>query len=135
MPNTLDIYISFPVENEWSFNKLRKHFDSVEAMEEAFGIEFSCGDGKYFSDFWKWTEGGALVANWPNTDEADDEVARYDGQVCLKTPPRLKAIKMSMRPEQMEVDKNYIFTIKYFPKFGEEVYYINRKERGRKWVG
>jgi hypothetical protein len=133
--NKLDIYISFPPESDWAFNKLRKHFDCIEALEEAFGIEFSCGDGKYFSDFWKWTEGGALIANWPDTIECDEEVAKYDGQVCLNTPPRLNPIKMSMVQEQMKANKEYRFTIKYFPKAGVEVYYLNSKERGRKVVG
>jgi hypothetical protein len=131
MPNSLDVYISFPSKSEWAFNKLRKHFDCVEAIEEAFRIEFSCGDGKFASDFFEFSESGdSLVAT-----VTDEELLKYDGQVCLETPPRLLPIKMSMVKEQMEVDKNYIFTIKYFPKFGEEVYYINRKERSRKWVG
>jgi len=128
--NTLDIYISFPAESEWSFNKLRKHFDCVEAIEEAFRIEFSCGDGKFASDFFEFSElGDSLVAT-----VTDEELLKYDGQVCLETPPRLLPIKMSMVKEQMIPNKDYRFTIKYFPKFEEEVYYINRKERGRKRV-
>lgn len=133
----LDFYLSFPIQphQEASYEWLVKHCGSVEDIEQNFKIEFSCGDGKYFSDFWRWTEGGALVANWPDTPEGDEEVYKYDGQVCTNTPPRLNATKMSMVPEQMVAGKGYRFTIKYFRKVGEEVYYISGKERGRKWVG
>lgn len=135
MPNTLDIYISFPVENEWanewSYNKLCKHFGSVEGVEVAFGIEFSCGDGKFLSDLWKWTKSG----NGLYASASDEELEKYDGKICLNTPPRLLPIKMSMVEEQMKPNKDYRFTVKYFPKTGEEVYYINSKERGRKVVG
>jgi hypothetical protein len=131
MSNTLDIYISFPVENDWAFDKLRKHFDCIEAIEEAFNIEFSCGDGKFLSDHWKWSKS----RNGLSASTSDEELEKYDGKVCLLTPPRLLPIKMSMAEEQMLPDKDYRFTIKYFPKFKEEVYYINRKERGRKVVG
>ena len=133
----LDLYLSFPIQphQESSYEKLTKYCGSAEDVEINFKIEFSCGDGKYFSDFWKWTDGGALVANWPDTPEGDDEVYKYDGQVCTNTPPRLNAIKMSMMPEQMIAGKNYRFTIKYFPKVEELVFYINGRERGRKWVG
>jgi hypothetical protein len=133
----LDFYLSFPIQphQEASYDRLVKYCGSAEDVELNFKMEFSCGDGKYFSDFWKWTEGGALVANWPDTPEGDEEVYKYDGQVCTNTPPRLNATKMSMVPEQMVVNKGYRFTIKYFRKVGEEVYYISGKERGRKWVG
>jgi hypothetical protein len=133
----LDLYLSFPIQphQEQDYVKLVKYCDGADGVEVNFGIEFSCGDGKYFSDFWKWTEGGALVANWPDTPEADEEVYKYDGIVCTKTPPRLNANKMSMVTEQMKANKGYRFTVKYFPKVEQEVYYINGKERGKKWVG
>jgi hypothetical protein len=133
----LDFYLSFPIQphQEASYDRLVKHCGSVEDIEQNFKIEFSCGDGKYFSDFWRWTEGNALVANWPDTPEADEEVYKYDGAVCTNTPPRLLAIKMSMVTEQMKANKGYRFNVKYFPKAEQEVYYINGKERGRKWVG
>jgi hypothetical protein len=133
----LNISLNFPLDAhaEKDYERLVKYCGSVEDVERNFEIEFSCGDGKYFNDFWKWTEGGALVANWPATPEANEEVFNYDGKVCLLTPPRLNAIKMSMVPEQMKAGKNYRFTIKYSPKVEQEVYYINGKERSRKWVG
>ena len=123
----LDLYLSFPIppHKEPEYEKLLKYFGSVEDVEQAFEIEFSCGDGKYFND---------LIANWPDTDEGNEEVAKYDGQVCTDTPPRLKSIKMSMKSEQMTVNKSYRFTVKYFEKVGEETYYINGKERSRNRV-
>jgi hypothetical protein len=132
----LDLYLSFPIDayHEPKYAKLVKYCGSVEDVEQNFEIEFSCGDGKYFSDFWKWTEGGALVANWPDTPEGDEEVYKYDGKVCTDTPPRLLACKMSMVHEQMVAGKGYRFTIKYYKKTGEEVYYINNKERSSKAV-
>lgn len=136
METKLDVSLIFPVVfGQTAYEKLVKYCGSVEDVEKNFAIEFSCGDGKYFSDFWKWTDGGALVANWPDTPEADEEVAKYDGQVCTQTPPRLNSIKMSMVPEQMKAHTIYRFTVKYFPRKEEEVYYINNKERSRKWVG
>jgi hypothetical protein len=133
----LDFYLSFPIQphQEASYDRLVKYCGSIEDIEQNFKIEFSCGDGKYFSDFWRWTEGDALVANWPDTPEADEEVYKYDGQVCTLFPPRLNITKMSQVVEPMLANKGYRFTIKYFKKTGEEVYYINGKERGRKWVG
>ena len=132
----LDLYLSFPIQphQEPDYSKLVKYCGSIEDTEKNFEIEFSCGDSKYYNDYWKWTEGGSLVANY-HTDEEYEEVARYDGKVCTNTPPRLNAIKMSMVLEQMLSHKSYRFTIKYFPKLESEVYYINNKERSRKWVG
>jgi hypothetical protein len=132
METKLDITLKFP-SDQWSdqqFEKLRKYCECVENVEDYFNIEFSCGDGKYFSDFWKWTEGGALIANWPDTPEGDDEVFKYDGKVCLETPPRNKTTKISLA-----LNKHHRFTIKYTPKCGEQVFYLNNKETGRKWVG
>jgi hypothetical protein len=132
----LDVVLSFPtdVETNRVFTKLYKFCGAVEDVENDFGIEFSCGDGKYFSDYWYWTEGGSLVANY-HTDEEYEEVAKYDGKVCLLTPPRFKQTKRSQVPEQMEQDKRYRFTVKYYEKSQQYVFYINGKERSRKWVG
>ena len=115
----LDICLNFPLDAyaEKDYERLVKHCGSVEDLEKNFQIEFSCGDGKYMSDV------------------SDEELEQYDGNICVITPPRLNAIKMSMMPEQMKAGKNYRFTIKYFPKAEEEVYFINGKERTRKWVG
>lgn len=132
----LDIALIFPIVfGEKQFETLVEYCGSVGEVEENFQIEFSCGDGKYFSDFWKWSPGGALVANWPDTPEGNEEVIKYDGQVCLETPPRLNSIKMSMVPEQMKAHTIYRFAIKYSEVNKEEIYYINGKERSRKRVG
>jgi hypothetical protein len=132
----LDVLLSFPtdVETNRIFTKLYKFCGSIEDVENDFDVEFSCGDGKYLSDFWSWTEGDSLVANY-HTDEEYEEVAKYDGKVCLKTPPRFRQVKMSQVPEKMKQDKSYRFTVKYYEKSQEYVFYINSKERSRKWVG
>jgi len=133
MNTVLDVYLSFPAdaETDRAYDKLHKYVGSVEAIEEAFGIEFSCGDGKFLSDLWEWSENGEGLS----ATVADEELEKYDGNVCLQTPPRLIPIKMSMIKEQMKADKDYRFTIKYFEKVEEAVFYLNSKERGRKWVG
>ena len=127
----LDIALMFPiVSEEKQYGKLVKYCGSVEDVEENFQIEFSCGDGKYLSDLWKWSEGGeGLYAVAP-----DEELEKYDGQVCTNTPPRLNTIKMSMKAEVMKPHTLYRFTAKYFPKNEEIVFYINGKERNRKYI-
>lgn len=128
----LDLNLIFPVVfGQTSFDKLVKYCGSVEDVEQNFEIEFSCGDGKYFSDFWKWTEGGkGLYAAEP-----DEELEKYDGRVCTDTPPRLNSIKMSQVVEQLKAHTIYRFTVKYYPKNEEEVFYINSRERSRRFVG
>jgi hypothetical protein len=127
----LDISLNFPLDAERGYERLVKYCGSVEDLERNFQIEFSCGDGRYMSDLWRWSENGDGL----QATVSDEELEQYDGNICVITPPRLNAIKMSMMPEQMKAGKNYRFTIKYFPKVEEEVYYINGKERSRKWVG
>ena len=120
METHFDAYMKFPATSEYdlgTFDRLRKLLGSVEEVECSFAIEFSCGDGKYLSDL--------------NTKE---EIEKYDGNVCLLTPPRLNVIKMSMLPEQMRAGKDYRFTVKYNPKTEEQIFYINSKERNRKEI-
>jgi len=117
METHFDAYMNFPATSEYdmgTFDRLRKLLGSVEDIECSFAIEFSCGDGKYLSDL--------------NTKE---EIEKYDGNVCLLTPPRLNVIKMSMLPEQMKAGKDYRFTVKYSSKREEQIFYINSKERNR----
>jgi hypothetical protein len=112
--------MNFPATSEYdlgTFDRLRKLLGSVEDIECSFAIEFSCGDGKYLSDL--------------NTKE---EIEKYDGNVCLLTPPRFNIIKMSQMSEQMKSNKDYLFTVKYNPKTEEQIFYINRKERSRKEI-
>jgi hypothetical protein len=117
METHFDAYMQFPATSEYdrgTFDRLYKLLGSVEAIEQSFAIEFSCGDGKYLSDL--------------NTKE---EIEKYDGNVCLLTPPRLVVIKMSQVPEQMRAGKDYRFTIKYSPRTEEQIFLINGKERNR----
>ena len=117
MDTHFDAYMNFPATSEYdlgTFDRLRKLLGSVEDIESSFEIEFSCGDGKYLSDL--------------NTKE---EIEKYDGNVCLLTPPRLVVIKMSQVPEQMRAGKDYRFTIKYSPRTEEHIFLINGKERNR----
>lgn len=117
METHFDAYMKFPATSEYdlgTFDRLRKLLGSVEDIECSFAIEFSCGDGKYLSDL--------------NTKE---EIEKYDGNVCLLTPPRLVVIKMSQVPEQMKAGKDYRFTAKYNHKTEQQIFYINGKERNR----
>ena len=117
MDTHFDAYMNFPATSEYdlgTFDRLRKLLGSVEDIECSFAIEFSCGDGKYLFDL--------------NTKE---EIEKYDGNVCLLTPPRLNVIKMSMLPEQMKAGKDYRFTVKYSPKTEQQIFLINGKERNR----
>ena len=131
MTTQLDIYLRFPA-NDWDekqFNKLRKACGSVEHIEQAFGIEFSCGEGKYLEDFYQWRP-------WSDDEYAlvctvtDEELDRLDGNVCLNSPPRFSESK-----ELFKLNKPYRFTIKYSEKTEKAVYYLNSKEVYRKWVG
>jgi len=117
METHFDAYMKFPATSEYdlgTFDRLHKLLGSVEDIERSFAIEFSCGDGKYLSDLY-----------------TKEELEKYDGKVCLLTPPRFHVIKMSMLPEQMKANKEYRFTIKYKPKTEEHIFYINGKERNR----
>ena len=117
MDTHFDAYINFPATSEYdlgTFDRLRKLLGSVEDIECSFAIEFSCGDGKYLSDL-----------------DTKEEIEKYDGNVCLLTPPRLVVIKMSQVPEQMKAGKDYRFTVKYNHKTEQQIFLINGKERNR----
>ena len=111
----IDVYLKFP-SDEWDeeqYNKLHKACGSVENIEQAFGIEFSCGDGKYLND-----------------ELTDEELEKYDGNVSLDFPPRFAETLVPLK-----IFKLYRFTIKYSEKTEEAVYYLNRVEVSREWVG
>jgi hypothetical protein len=112
--------LSFPVSKssyyEWAHDQLVKLLGCVEAVEASFDIEFSCGDGKYFSDF----------SEYPKDDA---EWTKYDGRVCLETPPR-----RGSDGDTLKKDKQYRFTVKYDPKHEEQIFYIDDKEINRKDV-
>jgi hypothetical protein len=128
MTTQVDVYLRFPADvwEEVQYNKLHKACGSVEHIEQAFGIEFSCGEGKYLEDFYQWSDNEeALVCT-----VTDEELERLDGNVSLKEPPRFAESK-----ELFELNKPYRFTIKYSEKAEESVFYLNGKEVSRKWVG
>ena len=133
METIFDAYVSFPATSEYSLgtlDRLVKLCESVEMVEQYFNIEFSCGDGKYYNDYWRWTEGGSLLANY-HTEQEYEEVAKYDGEVCFESVPRFRDTK-----ELFEVDKDYNFTIKSKQtKDGDEVaFFINGKVRSQQCV-
>jgi hypothetical protein len=118
MDTQVDVWISFPADTdaEAGYDELHKYFGSVEAIEIAFEMEFSCGDGKFLSN---------------DSDFADDEeLGKYDGNVCLQSLPQSHILG-----NLFQANKDYRFTVKYSEKTEEEIYYFNRKEIGRKWIG
>lgn len=113
MSNTvLEVFLSFPMSQylEDQFEELYKACGSTEAVEEAFDIEFSCGDGLYLSDI-----------------EDDALVDRYDGKVCTDSLPRHR-----LDGKEFVRNKVYQFLIKYLEKNEELVYYLNSREMSRK---
>lgn len=110
-----DIYLTFPLsedqEQERDFAELHKACGSVEHIEQAFDMEFSCGNDLYLSDI------------------EDDEALlnQYDGEVCTKSMPRHQVDGKEFKP-----GRPYRFTIKYLEQDDELVYYLNSKETFRK---
>ncbi len=125
METIFDEYFSFPEEDETAFNELHKLLQGVEQIEEDFNIEFSCGDGKYMSDFWKWSDSGEGLG----CTVTDEELEKYDGKVCLKTVPRFADTKELFKP-----NKTYRFTVKVTGPVDdvEATFLINGKERSRR---
>jgi len=123
MTTIFDLILKFPCgeEGEELFNKLIKFCGSVEAVESLFGVEFSCGDGKYFSDIFEMVYVGNLV----KCTYDPENVGKYDGKVCLKTAPRITGDKPDRAPRQ------YRFTIKQ-TKGEHYVFFLNSKERFRR---
>jgi hypothetical protein len=114
----LDVYMSFPADadTEQALNKLHKYFGSVEAVERAFEIEFSCGDGKFLSD---------------DSDFVDEEeLGKYDGEVCLQSLPQSFILG-----NLLQANKKYRFTVRYYEQTEELAYLFNGKEVRREWAG
>lgn len=111
MSNTVfDIYLSFPItdDQESDFIELHKACGSIEHIEQAFDIEFSCGNDLYLSDI-----------------EDDEQLLhQYDGEVCTNSMPRHQ-----VDGKEFKSGRPYRFTIKYFDE--ELVYYLNSKETFR----
>jgi hypothetical protein len=114
--------IIFPtdIDNDVGYKKLRSWFGSVEDIEAAFGIEFSCGDGLFMSDLWAWS-GDSLQATVPC-----EIMYKYDGCVCLRTPPRRVDTKKLLKAGQ-----SYRFEVRHYPRFEETAYFLNGKETSR----
>jgi hypothetical protein len=128
MEVVFDEYLSFPMPShmEEGYVALHKACGSVEDIEEDFDIEFSCGDGKYLRDLWEWSESGDSL----RAAVADEELEKYDGNVCTDHPPRHREDK-----KQFKVDKPYRFTIKYSEHREELVFFLNSRKTFSKWVG
>lgn len=116
METVLDVYLSFPMptHQEEDFTALYKACGSIEHIEEAFDIEFSCGDDLYLSDI----------------EDDDALVDRYDGEVCTNSVPRERE-----DCKKFKVDKSYRFTIKYSEAREELAFFLNSKKKFSKWVG
>lgn len=110
----VDVYVRFPTVNDFykkNLNKVAKYCGSIEQTEQAFNIEFSCGDGKYLSDI----------------EDNEEDLEKYDGEVSTEFPPIDCLAGVEFIP-----NKAYRFTIIYFPNREESVFYINSKERSRR---
>ena len=128
MYTIFDAYVAFPATSEYSLgtlDRLVKLCESVEMLEQYFNIEFSCGDGKYYNDYWWWTESGSLLANY-HTEQEYEEVEKYDGKVCFESVPRFRDTN-----KLFKADKDYNFTIKSKEtEDGDRVtFYINGQKR------
>lgn len=105
----LDTSLKFPFDHpdyEKRYEKLYVFCNGVEGFEKNFGIELSCGDGKFLSD----------------VDHDDSELEKYDGNVDLSFPPRFFETK-----ELLKRSKPYRFTIKV-DKNDNLRYFLNSKE-------
>jgi len=95
------------------FNKIiRECGRCIEEVEENFGIEFSCGDGKYLSQI--------------GVD--DPELRKYDGHVSFEYPP-LNRMNKEVLPIEL------VFRVQEDPKTLEVRYQIGlRKKSAIKWI-
>jgi hypothetical protein len=127
METIIDISFKFPIEdtltNQKLFDKLWKFCKGIEGIEIAFDIEFSCGDGKFMSDFWKWSDSGEGLC----CTVSDEELKKYDGEVDLKSLPRFADTK-----KLFQANKWYRFTVKV-DKDEQYHYYLNSKKKTREW--
>lgn len=110
---TLDVWLTFPLtpEQEPEFEELCDALGCIEYVEEAFDMEFSCGDGLFLSDI----------------ENDDSLLAKHDGNVCTNSMPRHRFDGKEFIPR-----KSYRFTAKYLEKHEEIVFSLNNKETCRK---
>ena len=81
MKTILDLQIKFSPDYDYSeeIDELIDFCGCVEYIESNFGIEISCGDGKFLSDLWKL---------WMKGEISKEEFSKYDGEVDWSYPPR-----------------------------------------------
>lgn len=127
METIIDISFKFPIEdtltNQKLFDKLWKFCKGIEGIEIAFNIEFSCGDGKFIPDFWKWSDSGEGLY----CTVSDEELEKYDGEVDLESLPRFADTK-----KLFQANKWYRFTVKV-DKDEQYHYYLNSKKKTCEW--
>lgn len=129
MEVVLDVCLKFPIKDgeyqKLYFNKLTDFCQCVENVERDFGIEFSCGDGKFLSDLWKWTDSEeGLVCT-----ATDEELEKYDGNVCLRTPARRKD-----NCKLLAINKTHRFIVKFSKPDEEYVFYLNNRVTSRRFA-
>jgi hypothetical protein len=125
MVTKLSAIITFPtdVDTNPEYIKLWKYLGSTENIEQAFGVEFSCGDGKFMSDLYQWSASKESLI----CQVTDEELEKYDGNVCLKTPPRIFETK-----KLLKIDKPHKFVVKCSDKTEEQIFFLNGKEIARR---
>ena len=113
MKTIVDVYLSFPMSEylEDQFEELHKFCGSIENAEEAFDIEFSCGNNLYLSDI----EDDIQLLN------------QYDGKVCTNSMPRHRFDGKEFKP-----NKPYRFHVTYSELSEEYSFYLNGKLTLRK---
>lgn len=86
MKTILDLRIKFSPEYDYSeeIDELISFCRCVESVENKFGIEISCGDGKFLNDLWSQWRLDRYSLETPSYEE----FAKYDGKVDWTYPPR-----------------------------------------------
>lgn len=86
MKTILDLRIKFSPEYDYSeeIDELIDFCRCVESVENKFGIEISCGDGKFLNDLWSQWKLDRYSLETPSYKE----FAKYDGKADWTYPPR-----------------------------------------------
>lgn len=86
MKTILDVRIKFSPEDDYSeeIDELISCCGCPENVESNFGIEISCGDGKFLNDLWdQWR-----LDRYDVRTPSHEEFTKYDGEVDWTYPPR-----------------------------------------------
>jgi hypothetical protein len=109
-PTKVKIPLVFPTtEKNPGLLHLIKVCGSVDMLEKCFGIEFSCGDGKYYLDFAKpvrFIEKDGKVIDAVFDEESID---KYDGKIDYSYVPRFYGF--GARGERLKAGKSYTFEV------------------------